>query len=175
MRTSLNKLRCNIIGTKGSDAYIVSIQDTEKLRSWVAEIRTKQDIVSRSEKLFFNLFLQTIHFNQRFGDWEKEIITGARIADGDYLDYAYVILYRAGVNQRNIDKLLGTKRPRGGHYSTKWKKIREEILRRDNYTCLKCDSHKNLEVHHKECWWDNTPNNLITLCSKCHSSLHSLK
>lgn len=56
--------------------------------------------------------------------------------------------------------------------SREWKAIREEIFRRDNYTCQKCRQ-KNLplDVHHiipfqyskcDECF------NLITLCDSCH-------
>lgn len=62
----------------------------------------------------------------------------------------------------------------------RWKRLRKEILERDNYLCIRCGnnlkekSHK-LIVHHimpvriKE---DDSQKNLITLCSHCHSKLH---
>ena len=52
--------------------------------------------------------------------------------------------------------------------------IRNQILQRDNYTCQHCGSHQNLEVDHIiPAWklgWDNhNPNNLQTLCRRCHT------
>lgn len=56
-----------------------------------------------------------------------------------------------------------------------WRSIRDEILRRDNFICYRCDKQfifkKELSVHHlvprseggKDCY-----NNLITLCNPCH-------
>lgn len=62
---------------------------------------------------------------------------------------------------------------------------REEILKRDNYKCRFCGSTERLMVHHedgkgrkqhpREVTYiiNNNVNNLITLCSSCHSKLHS--
>ena len=55
-----------------------------------------------------------------------------------------------------------------------WHTIRNQILQRDNYTCQHCGSHQNLEVDHIiPAWklgWDNhNPNNLQTLCKRCHT------
>jgi 5-methylcytosine-specific restriction endonuclease McrA len=60
-----------------------------------------------------------------------------------------------------------------------WKFIRSKIKQRDNYTCQECgikeqDYYQNLQVHHKipyKCTQDNSEDNLITLCSKCHAKL----
>jgi hypothetical protein len=52
-----------------------------------------------------------------------------------------------------------------------WKKIREEIKKRDGYKCQKCPKTKRLQVHHIVPWrktHDNSPSNLITLCINCH-------
>ena len=64
------------------------------------------------------------------------------------------------------------------------------ILRRDNYTCQKCgDFHGltnehgiklpttdgELEIHHiqqVQYGGDDSPDNLITLCKKCHENIH---
>jgi len=54
--------------------------------------------------------------------------------------------------------------------------LREYILHRDNHTCQVCGANKKntiLEVHHIGYWKkDRTdrPSNLMTLCSKCHTS-----
>lgn len=62
--------------------------------------------------------------------------------------------------------------------SDKYEEWREAVLRRDDYTCQQCGSHKNLTVHHilhfaknekarYEVW------NGITECKKCHEKKHS--
>lgn len=56
-----------------------------------------------------------------------------------------------------------------------FKKIRKEILKRDNYTCQFCGlkSLKYQEVHHvNDNHHDNSEKNLITICSLCHSCFH---
>ncbi len=63
--------------------------------------------------------------------------------------------------------------------STKWRKIREVVLTRDNHTCQLCNwSHeesgnRQLTVHHKSYEFimheeDNDFKDLITICSICH-------
>ena len=47
-------------------------------------------------------------------------------------------------------------------------KIRPIILKRDNHKCLKCGSSHRLDVHHVNAVDDNKPENLQTLCHKCH-------
>ena len=64
----------------------------------------------------------------------------------------------------------------------KWKRKREKILERDNYTCQYCGSHNNLQVHHKYYMkypngsyadpWDYPDDKLITLCETCHKEWH---
>lgn len=60
------------------------------------------------------------------------------------------------------------------YYGSKWGKIREAVLARDNYKCTNCSSDQKLEIHHLEKWLeskDNSLNNLVTLCRKCHRKL----
>jgi 5-methylcytosine-specific restriction endonuclease McrA len=47
-------------------------------------------------------------------------------------------------------------------------KLRPAILKRDNHKCLKCGSPHRLNVHHVNRVDDNKPDNLQTLCYKCH-------
>ena len=66
-----------------------------------------------------------------------------------------------------------------------WRRIRQDILKRDNYTCQDCgktteeetvENNKELSVHHiipfrffgEEHEKANRPENLITLCNSCH-------
>jgi len=51
-----------------------------------------------------------------------------------------------------------------------WLKLREAVLKRDNYTCTSCGSKKNLHMHHGKYrgYYKEKLKDLITLCSFCH-------
>lgn len=59
-----------------------------------------------------------------------------------------------------------------------WRRKSNEILERDDYTCLCCKSTtKNLHVHHlyyeKEIHvWEYDNEALVTLCNDCHKNIH---
>jgi 5-methylcytosine-specific restriction endonuclease McrA len=53
--------------------------------------------------------------------------------------------------------------------------LRQQVLRRDSWRCQWCGAMSNLEVHHKQFRsqsGQDSEENLITLCSECHSSVH---
>jgi 5-methylcytosine-specific restriction endonuclease McrA len=53
--------------------------------------------------------------------------------------------------------------------------LRQQVLRRDGGRCQSCGSMSNLEVHHQKFRSQSGPDseeNLITLCSGCHTSVH---
>src|SRR5450631_3350613 len=53
--------------------------------------------------------------------------------------------------------------------------LRQQILRRDGWRCQSCGAMSNLEVHHRELRsqsGDDSEQNLITLCTACHSIVH---
>ncbi len=58
-------------------------------------------------------------------------------------------------------------------YGCDWKKIRILILRRDNHQCQMCGIEDvKLDIHHIVPFmdsFDNSLNNLITLCRQCHA------
>lgn len=59
--------------------------------------------------------------------------------------------------------------------SKKWIKLKEYCLERDNYTCQECGSIENLHCHHIMSIYeegDNSVDNLIILCAKCHYKKH---
>ena len=65
------------------------------------------------------------------------------------------------------------------HASPAWRRLRLEILKRDNWTCQKCHQHGGrLEVHHTKRLADSghlitsDPEGLITYCVKCHIDHH---
>ena len=57
-----------------------------------------------------------------------------------------------------------------------WERLRQQVLEQDNYRCMLCDTHpKEKHVHHIipiSKFGSNDPNNLITLCYKCHDKAH---
>lgn len=53
--------------------------------------------------------------------------------------------------------------------------IRSNILLRDHFRCQECNYYKHLEVHHiipKSKGGKDNPENLITLCQRCHAKKH---
>jgi 5-methylcytosine-specific restriction endonuclease McrA len=53
--------------------------------------------------------------------------------------------------------------------------LQQQVLGRDGWRCQNRGSRSNLEVHHKEFrsqGGDDSEENLITLCVKCHSIFH---
>jgi hypothetical protein len=59
-----------------------------------------------------------------------------------------------------------------------WKEKRIQILKRDNYKCIVCNSAKKLHVHHRlyesfKLPWEYDNSYLVSLCEKCHKSIHS--
>jgi len=55
------------------------------------------------------------------------------------------------------------------------KEMREFIFERDDYTCRLCyDTWHNVICHHIDVQGNANEENLITLCNKCHVSIHRL-
>ena len=73
--------------------------------------------------------------------------------------------------KKRVDKTLG--RYHGNYAYDGFWETRPIIINRDNNQCKKCGSKENIRVHHingdKR---DQSFNNLITLCAKCHSGEH---
>lgn len=64
--------------------------------------------------------------------------------------------------------------------SSEWEKVRQFVLMRDKYKCVKCNR-PALEVHHIEHltpdniwnpWIALNPDNLVSLCKDCHFAEH---
>ena len=71
--------------------------------------------------------------------------------------------------------VVGPKKPRIELAPDAYEKLRQQVLKRDNWRCQKCGSMQNLEVHHKALrshQGDDEEANLITLCNFCHSHEH---
>lgn len=60
----------------------------------------------------------------------------------------------------------------------KYLQIRSQILLRDGFRCRECNYYKHLEVHHiipRSKGGTDDPNNLITLCQRCHRKKHGFR
>lgn len=60
--------------------------------------------------------------------------------------------------------------------NAKWHQVRQEVLMRDGYRCVKCGATTGLNVHHrrrKASGGSMHPENLITLCESCHKATWS--
>lgn len=65
----------------------------------------------------------------------------------------------------------------------KWSALVASVLARDNYTCARCGTYRataepKLVTHHIRPFADHPelrfdPDNLVTLCEKCHRWVHS--
>ena len=56
-----------------------------------------------------------------------------------------------------------------------YESLRQEILRRDGWRCQSCGTMSSLEVHHRKFRGRSgadSGDNLITLCSACHTEVH---
>lgn len=69
-------------------------------------------------------------------------------------------------------------------FKPEWRAKREEILIRDNRSCVICNNKIGLQVHHRQYHfvvrenqfklpWQYSGNLLITLCESCHKRGHS--
>jgi len=57
-----------------------------------------------------------------------------------------------------------------------YRRLHQEILKRDGWRCQACGSMRGLEVHHiqhRSRSGDDLEGNLITLCSDCHRAIHA--
>ena len=53
--------------------------------------------------------------------------------------------------------------------------VRKEVYRRDGFRCALCDDTRGLQIHHvmkRSQGGTNDPMNLITLCWRCHATVH---
>lgn len=80
---------------------------------------------------------------------------------------AKIIQLRPGVTNKS---LWEPQRPP----EIEWKRIRNLVMERDNWTCASCGHHakKWMSAHHLEDSGDNSPANLVPLCVACHAIMH---
>ena len=72
-------------------------------------------------------------------------------------------------------KAVPTKRPRIQLGPEPYEQLCRQVLQLDGWRCQQCGSRTNLQVHHMQLRsqsGDDSEENLITLCSQCHTLIH---
>jgi 5-methylcytosine-specific restriction endonuclease McrA len=72
-------------------------------------------------------------------------------------------------------KPIRPKQPRLRLDADAYQHLCRQILKRDGWRCQACGSMQQLQVHHEEFRshsGDDSEENLITLCERCHGLLH---
>ncbi len=70
------------------------------------------------------------------------------------------------------------KQPRIRLDSEAYEQLCQQVLQRDGWRCQKCGSRLDLQVHHIELRsqsGDDSEENLITLCARCHTGIHTVQ
>jgi 5-methylcytosine-specific restriction endonuclease McrA len=70
---------------------------------------------------------------------------------------------------------MSPKHPRIRLEAELYEELRQRVLRRDSWRCQSCGTMANLEVHHKRFRshsGHDSEENLITLCTQCHTQAH---
>jgi 5-methylcytosine-specific restriction endonuclease McrA len=69
-----------------------------------------------------------------------------------------------------------SKSPRLRLDANSYRELHRQVLQRDGWRCQVCGSMQRLQVHHlklRSQSGSDMEQNLITLCSECHSSVHA--
>lgn len=70
---------------------------------------------------------------------------------------------------------ISPRNPRVSLAPDAYDRLRQQVLKRDNWRCQNCGCLENLDVHHKKLrsqGGDDSELNLMTLCNSCHSNEH---
>jgi hypothetical protein len=81
----------------------------------------------------------------------------------------------ASCDREGVVTRVRPKRARQLLESELYELLRNQVLRRDSWRCQLCGTMSNLEIHHQEFRshsGDDSEQNLMTLCSACHASVH---
>jgi len=77
--------------------------------------------------------------------------------------------------KKTSETLLSGRLPAPSNYGPDWRMSRTARLQYDEFMCQQCHASDSLEVHHWEPFrfsFDNSIENLVTLCSSCHLEMH---
>lgn len=93
----------------------------------------------------------------------------------------FIARHKDGIYEiKNWDFIIGRGETAKKRLTYKYRKWRENVLIRDDYTCKHCGTKIELEVHHIKKFSEFEDeryeiNNGVTLCKQCHMELHRLE
>ena len=184
-----------ILGVDTGHGYIGISALSKKQELLSAEIVLRNNIVELlSEKRMYRRGRRNKHHwyrEPRFDNREKssgwlapsiqhKVDSHIRIINkiGKLLPISKIILETAKFDIQKINNIeISGKEYQEGVQSDFWN-VREYVLYRDNHTCQHCKKTKLvLNVHHivTRQTGGNRPDNLVTLCTKCHDKFHKGK
>ena len=105
------------------------------------------------------------------------IVTTLALVAAFYYRKKYIAEKRAYKNMV-VPPLPKSTKSKGQSEREEWLEIRSKILLRDHFRCQECGYFKHLEVHHivPKCkGGGDNPENLVTLCARCHGKVHGFE
>lgn len=99
----------------------------------------------------------------------------ARFASGELRHWNSGRHWPEDVRRKISTTLLDGREPADSNYGADWHIQRTSRLQVDDFTCQECGAKNELEVHHWEPYrfcFDNSLDNLVTLCAPCHREMH---
>ena len=154
---------------------------TEPIKS---EEITIDEILNKKEYTDFVIKFGDVEIKSQVSGYKKVESSTGEILGIDSLEMPSTTLNTHGfwmvLTPPCIDKLKAENKWFGqsNDYGPEWGKIRENVLKRDNYSCQVCGKRQNLipfHIHHKIPFkaftsykFANSLDNLITLCPDCH-------
>lgn len=141
----------------------------DKLKNLISK-RMKLNNPTKSQKVREKIGLNSRNIKHP----KRRFLNGLRT--GKSIEEIYGIEKATEMRNHYSEIRKGDKNPRwlGGKeswFGIDWDEKREEVLKRDNFTCQICGSKKNLIVHHKiprRILKNNIVEKMITLCRSCH-------
>jgi len=124
--------------------------------------------LKRQKKHFYcSKKCNTLHYKQELRKTQRGYLKTCPICNDKFFTYNFSMKYCEKCRKtKTISRLTGVE----------WKNIQELIFERDGYKCSQCNLNNNIVVHHivhKSDRGSDNEDNLITLCSKCHSKVHN--
>lgn len=92
-------------------------------------------------------------------------------------EMSYVNIYALRITKDKKGRVKAVKYNHGGYTNVLWRGLRLEVFKRDNNTCEKCLSNKELNCHHNyyisgRKLWEYPLSCFSTLCRTCHEEFH---
>jgi|APSaa5957512622_1039677.scaffolds.fasta_scaffold47745_2 5-methylcytosine-specific restriction endonuclease McrA len=160
---------------KVSTSLSFSVEQIERFNALIEKMRKQGETGSREELLIKALTDSTSENSTRV-----ESAPSTQIVIRHCPDCGKAETGAGEISQKDLEKAYCDAQvlENGRNKSTIRPSVRREVMNRDNYTChgQGCSSKRYLEVHHKiprSMGGNNSIGNLITLCSACHSMVHS--